>query len=185
MLTTNLLPANDKKTITLVKTARLMRVAAFATTSLLIANAVFLLPTFLPLLFERRELKRELSTGKEAREKFQTNTRFQEMKKLSAAVKETRSHISRPQYTSRILDAIVEHGVAGIAVETITVTETGAISITGRAATRKALIDFEEKFKASEYMENISSPLSNIIRESNISFTMQGNLKPAILEKAK
>lgn len=185
MLTTNLLPENDKKTISLVKTARLMRVIAFAMASLLIANAVFLLPTFLPLLFERRELRRELVTGKEAREKFQTNTRFQEMKKLSGAVKEIRSYISHPQYASRILDAIADHGIAGIFVETVTVSEAGAVSITGRAATRKALIDFEEKFKASEYMENISSPLSNIIRESNISFTMQGNLKPAIVEKAK
>ena len=181
MLTTNLLPAEDKKIISLARGARLSVAAAIAVSAILISNAVFVLPTLLPLLYEKTELSRELETGKETQNKFQTSDRQREVRLLTTIIKEIRSHISRPQYASKILAELSGLENAQIKIRTITVAESGAVSITGNAATRKALLDFESALKASPYFTEITSPLSNIIRESNINFSIQGKLKEGLI----
>lgn len=181
MLTTNLLPQEDKKTIELVKTAKLSRTAAVFVCGLLVINAVLVLPTLLPLLFERKELKREFATGQEAQQKFQVSARSKELRVLAATLREIRVYASQPHYPSKILDTLANHGNAGISLETITVAETGGVILNGKADTRKALLEFESTLRNSPYLADISSPLSNVIRESNISFSIQGNLKPGLM----
>ncbi|KKW18448.1 MAG: hypothetical protein A2131_01600 [Candidatus Sungbacteria bacterium GWC2_49_10] len=181
MLTTNLLPQEDKKTIELVKAAKLTRAAAVFICGFLVANAVLVLPTLLPLLFERKELKRELATGQEAQQKFQVSARSKELKALAATLREIRVYASQPHYPSKILDTLANHGNAAISLETITVTQTGDVLLNGKADTRKALLEFESTLRNSPYLNDITSPLSNIIRESNISFSIQGNLKPGLM----
>jgi|SRR3989338_6586838 len=183
MLTTNLLPQKDKKTIELVKTAKIPRIAAVFICGLLVANAVLVLPTLLPLFFERTELKRELATGQEAQKKFQVSARSKELKALAATLREIRIYASQPHYQSKILDALANHKNAGISLETITITEAGGVLLNGKADTRKTLLEFENALKNSPYLDTISSPLSNVIRESNINFSIQGNLKPGLMGK--
>lgn len=185
MLTTNLLPKEHQKTLELAKTARLTFIAAMLLIGILIANLVFLLPTLLPLLYGRRELSRELQTGKEAQEKFQVHMRATELREVSGSIRDIRGYISKPRYVSKILTLLTTNASPGIAVEMASVAHTGDISITGTAATRKALLDFETLLKNSTYVEDISSPLSNIIRETNIRFTLQGKLKQEVIETAQ
>lgn len=184
MLTTNLLSPDDKTIIGLAKAAKLIRIIAIFSCGLLITNAVFILPTLLPLAFERKELVRELATGKETQQKFQVSEHAKELKAVSMAAREIRTYISKPRYSSKIIDAFGNTGIPGISLETITVTETGELILNGRAATRNALLDLEAALKRSPYIDSISSPLSNIIRESNISFSIKGTLKPNILDGA-
>ena len=183
MLTTNLLPTENKKTIELVKTAKLSRTAAVFICGLLVANAIIVLPTLLPLFFERTELKRELATGQEAQKKFQVSARSKELKALTTTLREIRIYTSQPHYPSKILDTLANHKNAGISLETITITETGGVLLNGKADTRKALLEFEGTLRNSPYLADITSPLSNIIRESNINFSIQGNLKPGLMGK--
>lgn len=166
-----------------MKTAKIFRLAAVFICGLLVANAVLVLPTLLPLSFERKELKREFATGQEAQQKFQVSARSKELRALAATAREIRTYISQPRYQSKILDALSNHGNAGVFLETITITQTGEVLLNGKADTRSALLEFESTLRNSPYLANISFPFSNIIRESNISFSIRGNLKPGLMEK--
>ena len=182
MLTTNLLPIEDKKTISLIKGVRLSVIGALTVLTLAVSNAVFVLPTLLPLIYEKRGLTRELETGKEGQEKFQASARQSEVRRLSNTTREIRAYISKPQYTSKILIDLAKLENSQIDLSTITLTDTGSFTITGRAATRKALLDLESALKEFPYFRDIASPFSNIIRESNISFTISGKIKEELFK---
>ncbi len=185
MRTTNLLPKSDQTTISLLRTARTIRLAAFAVSTLLVINGVLVLPTYLPLAFEKEEIARAFETETKAQQKFQVSESLKELQNLSRVTREIRSYMSRPHYSSPILTSVFENGIPGISIESITVSDNGAIAINGRASTRDALLRFEEKFKTSSFFEKISFPLSNIIRETDIIFSIQGTVKPEFIENLR
>lgn len=50
------------------------------------------------------------------------------------------------------------------------------IEIMGLAKTREGLLKFQDNLEKSEYFENVTSPISNIISPENINFTIEARL---------
>lgn len=50
--------------------------------------------------------------------------------------------------------------------------QTKEIQISGRAKTRQALLDYQQKLNASAYLEKVEIPLSTLLEKENIDFTI-------------
>lgn len=179
MLTTNLLPIEDKKLVRLEEARRLILFFAGGFVAVFVVSSVLLSPSFLPLFFERRELERSLQLEEEAGRALGvagTRTRLSDLRMVISSVK---LFVSRTTGASQILEEFWQQSRDGVQLSNVTLKKGGEAILTGTAQKRSDLLRFEKILRDSGKFQDLSSPLSNIIRETNINFTLQGKLKPA------
>lgn len=87
-----------------------------------------------------------------------------------------KNSVSLPAEISKLFNSIFSKGT-GIIINEMIIQKKENLIINGMASTRKSLLEFEKKLRDSSHIQNLSSPLSNIIKETNINFTLQGKLK--------
>lgn len=79
---------------------------------------------------------------------------------------------------SAFIDQVIEEKIAGIHLTSFAWTRQPknnrlSLSISGIADTRKALIDFEARIKESGHFADVTLPVSNLAKESNINFQIR------------
>lgn len=76
-----------------------------------------------------------------------------------------------------IVAAITKHQSAAIAVESIELLDLGTaeemITVRGSSRTREGLRAFTDALSAGGFFENVSLPLSNFVKETDIPFTLE------------
>lgn len=177
MLTTNLLPIGQKKAIAREELRRLIRFVALEIGFVLLIGATFLLPSFLPLRFEQRELDRAYALEEEAASGLKVKEISARSKTLGVLLASIRNATEESGRASSLLTGIVAKEFSGITLSRVMIRKNGEVLLAGIAATRKNLLDFESALRDSGLFQDISSPLSNIIREQNINFAMEGKFK--------
>jgi|SRR6185369_5322345 len=76
-----------------------------------------------------------------------------------------------------LLDKLVPDGVT---VDTLS-TKEYAVSLSGKAATRENLLEFDDNMKHSECAEDVNVPLSNLFSQEDIVFQVDFKIKPECL----
>ncbi|MBI2122465.1 MAG: hypothetical protein HYT98_05130 [Candidatus Sungbacteria bacterium] len=178
MLTINLLPSAEKEGVWHEETQRIIR---FFTTGILSACAlaiVLIFPIYFSLLLEERELERSLNVEEAASRNLNIDAELQKIRTAENRIKLIRDFISTPATASTMLEKFFENTGSGITLISLTVKKQGDVAITGIATTRRNLLRFEKTLRDASMFQDISFPISNIVRETNINFTMQGKLKP-------
>lgn len=178
MLTINLLPTEEKKIVKLEETRRLILFFAGGLVGVFIIGSALLSPSFLPLYLERSELERSLRLEEEARAALKVDEVFGRIHRFESAISSVRNFTRVSPRASEILEELLAHAGSGIALDNVTVKKGGETVLTGMAQGRRDLLQFEKNLRDSDKFQEISSPLSNIVRETNINFTLQGRLKP-------
>lgn len=176
MLTTNLLPHKEKRMIQLEEARRTVRVLTVGTVVMFLVGSVFLLPSYLPLALEEGELARLLTLEEQASRALGVDAINVELRNVQSRVRSLQAFLSEPQRASVLLAGFLETGT-GVNVVSLNLKQDGSFSVNGVAATRRDLLDFEKALRDSGRFETLSSPLSNITRESRITFVIQGKLK--------
>ena len=176
MFSANLLPPNEKRMVAREEWRRVIRViGAFGLAAILIGS-VLLTPSYIPLLFEIQSLGREHDLEQEASRIFELDVIRREVGEISRALDVVkRAALGRP-HTRQLFDAVVRDA-SGITTTSFTVRDAVSVSVEGKAALRGDLLAFEQMLRESGLFREISSPLSNIIRQADISFTLTGTLK--------
>ncbi len=176
MLTTNLLPEQEKKAIWLEESRRLILFfTGFVVVELVIVSFL-LLPAYLPLVMQRRGLEESLRLEEEAAEHFQVKKTLVALRETVAEINLLKAQTLAPAKASEILDQFLSSG-SGITIAFFGIKSDGEVVLNGTAAARKDLLQFEKTLRESNKFEDITSPLSNIIRENNINFSIRGKLK--------
>ncbi len=178
MLTTNLLPLKQKKDLRLEEIRRLLHFFTAALFGVLVLAIFFLVPSFVELLFEKRELTRLTLLELEANRRLKIEDILGEIKNLQTSIETVRSRILKPAIATETLELLNRHAARGLTLISVSVKKDGNFFLTGIAPTRSLLLDFEKSLRDSGRFQEISSPLSNIVKETNINFTLQGKLKP-------
>lgn len=142
----------------------------------LIFASVLLLPSFLPMFFEQRELQRFIKLEDENYKKLKIDQTVKEVKSLNGRLASIKSFIQTSSQTSMLIEEIKQMAGPNISIRQINLSDGGAVSISGTALGRKELLLFEDELKKSGHFDKISSPLSDIIRGA-ASFTIQGLLR--------
>lgn len=155
---------------------RLIRFFGMGIAGAFLGASALLLPAYLPVAFERRELARALVLEKEVSEKL-TGASIGSLRTLRSHVEAVRSLSLGAGAASRIFNDFFA-GAEGVRFQTIRIQKDGTFALSGFARTRKELLNFEKAFRASGKFQEIFFPLSNIVQESNINFSAQGVLKP-------
>jgi len=154
---------------------RVIRFFASALCAILIVGIVLLFPSYLTLFLQKRDLERALSLeeGASARlriaEAVVESRAFQYRLETIKALRDTPSPFSS-------LWSMFFSGQGAIVVQHLTVEKGGEFSLNGFASTRTDLLNFEKRLRESEMFQDISSPLSNIVRGTNINFVIQGKV---------
>ncbi|MBI2640412.1 MAG: hypothetical protein HYW91_00825 [Candidatus Sungbacteria bacterium] len=179
MFTINLLPQEEKRLVRLEEARRIIRFFAGGLISVLFIGSALLAPSFLPLFLERRELERSLQLEKEAGQALNVAEATARLRAFKSALFSIKAFVQTPPRASEILEDLFRQSRDGITIVNITIKKGGDVILTGTAESRDNLLRFEKNLRDSGKFQEISSPLSNIIRETNINFTMKGKLKPA------
>lgn len=74
---------------------------------------------------------------------------------------------------SHVLEGVARATPEGIRFEQLGVNITGKIIIRGIAPTRSEVLEFQNALEDLEYFTEVSSPLSNILQKTNVSFSFE------------
>lgn len=179
MLLTNLLPPEEKKMLHLEQSRRMIQFFCFTTTAVLSMGLVFLLPSYFNLWFQIKNSARALQSKQEAARELEAQKTLERVQRFQAVLASVQAFahggagFAEPiEYFFRTAETY------GALVTSITLKRDGSINVAGVGATRRGLLDFEKALRASNRLQNISFPLSNIIEERNAHFTLQARLRP-------
>lgn len=138
---------------------------------------LFLAPSLLATRLAEWEFIRSLTAEDQAAGRDTTRKTISEARSVREAITEVRSSAVQPPRASAILGRFFAAG-EGISVTSLLIRRDGTLALGGHAANRTYLLGFEERLRSSGRFHEITFPLSNIVRERDIEFTVQGKLKP-------
>ena len=138
---------------------------------------VMLLPSLLLTRLATADLSRSLALEEESARHGSTGTIIARMRASRDALRELRSYAAESPRASQLLERFIAPG-QGITIVSFSIRNDGTAVVNGHAAVRADLLHFEETLRASNRFYEITSPLSNITRDRNIQFTVQGRIKP-------
>ena len=178
MLNTNLLPAQEKKNFVYEQWRRLILVLGGALAVGLAIGIVFVTPSYLPLFFQQRELERRLEIEQSAYQALRPRETEEQAKTIDLRVRKLKNAGAKPPAASRIFKTLLSGTASGITISSFSVEKNRNLALAGQASTRQDLLNFEQTLRASGRFEEIASPLSDIIQERAINFSMRGRAKP-------
>ena len=176
MLTTTLLPQSYKDTLNREHARRMIQFLALGFSCVLILGSVFLLPSYFTLTLVRTEAERALAIEESAAEAFRVRERMAEVEALRVNIEALNAFVKKPKTASDTLMLFLTPR-PGIAITQLVIAPGGKVTLRGNAATRRELLNFEAALRTEGALQELSSPLSNIIRETAITFSIEGTLK--------
>ena len=176
MLTTDLLPEAEKKLIRLEVFRRLISFFTTLVVVVCISIASFLASLSFSVFFSLNELERSLEIEKTASEQMKVNGILEKASALTLTLNSIKDVLSHSQGVSATVESILRDAVQ-ISVISLTLNSNGNVVLQGFARTRNELLGFEQKLRESGHFQEIMFPLSSIVREYNINFTMRAVLK--------
>lgn len=176
MLTVNLLPPKEQYHIRLGRKRRIIVFFGVLASAVFVSGTALLLPSYLFSRVHARALARNLGVEEDAASRNRAHEKASALRKSAAEVAKVRAFIAARQNAGDLLENFLRPD-RGITIEAVTITKNGEVAIRGIAAARADLLAFERALRDSNVLESADIPLSSIIRESNIRFTVQGMLK--------
>lgn len=177
MLTINLLPPEAKRELRLEEWRRAVALIGAGTTAVLIVGTALLAPSYLYPALQRGELERRLAIEGQRTEAMRLDEAARQSREIETLIQAVRA--SRIGTSGRIFRTIVRETTAGIRITSFAIQNRTETTLTGVAQTREDLLAFEKTLRDSGAFEEIVSPLSDIIRDANINFSMRGKLTSA------
>ncbi|TSC69436.1 MAG: hypothetical protein G01um101466_33 [Parcubacteria group bacterium Gr01-1014_66] len=183
MSATNLLPPAQKKDIRIEEWRRAIRYIGVVTLCTGILGITFLLPSYFDLIFRKDDTDRMLAQQKMAIADPDISKIRKRVNVLSDQFNGLAQILTRPQHVSDLLDYFFLRLPPTVSLASVVLKKNGQMEFTGTATTRNDLLAFEEILRKSGMFQEILSPISNIIRERDIQFTLKGIPKKSSQKK--
>lgn len=177
MLKANLLPADEQQAVNQEQTRRLIWFFSVIVSCCVAIAIVLLFPSYLTVLYREQEVADSLDIEKNAFEKLGIKGALLEIKNLKQSMGMIQNALKDESSSSQLLSALLDSGGERVVIQTISVDANGSVSLTGRSQTRDDLLAFEEVLKNSGRLQKITLPLEDIVKDTNISFTVQAEIK--------
>ena len=177
MLNTNLLPKEEKRLMWFEEVRRIVVFFTILTTIVFIIGSSLLLPSYFVFFLQQQEFARLVKAEEEASLGLKVSETLLASKKVSSSMAVLKEFLSGPQKATTIFESLLEIITPPLVITGIEVKNTGEATLTGIAAARLELLNFEKRLRDSGLFQEISFPISNIVREANIDFVMRGKIK--------
>ena len=175
-MTTNLLPENYRSELKLERIRRLAVVSGLAVFAVVVVNIILLSPLFIFFVSTENELMRHLTAVKQSPAFLLTTEIETEIAELNSEINSLGTRDHSPEIARAIL-SILERRPAGIKISNIVFSsavpnrnQAPQISISGTASTRESLINFADSNKTSGFFKKVYSPISNLLKETNLDY---------------
>ncbi|OGZ45606.1 MAG: hypothetical protein A3J54_00795 [Candidatus Ryanbacteria bacterium RIFCSPHIGHO2_02_FULL_45_13b] len=170
----NLLPPEDQKRIGYKRLILFFTYIHAGTFIILIIGNTLLLPTYFFLFFQNRgtnELLAAQQQTMETKEDREIESRIQQANTTLAYLKTTYA-FTQDSLVASVTDTIVK-APPGITFMFLSFEkETSKMTLRGHAPARNDLLQFITALRAHPSFHDIESPVENILRDKNISFTL-------------
>lgn len=177
MLNINLLPAEEKRLVWFEESRRIVLFFALGIAAIFATSSILLLPSFLAFYLEKQELGRSIQLEEEASRRLKVSDILTASRKINLAIASIKEFSSDSSKADSLLENMLG-SADSVVLANIGIKKTGDVILSGIAPARLDLLNFEKKLRSSGIFQEIYFPLSNIIREVNINFIMQGKLNP-------
>lgn len=173
MLNLNLLPPSEKTDLAYELRARAVTGVGFAFVAASLISLVLILPTWFFVEFQRSDVVRaeELSRKQEEQSGI---TRTEELIRTANRISETvKANLTNRARPSPIIEVVLRELPREISLTTIQYkSQAKELSVSGLSPTRDAFLAFTRGLKTQPEIKDVSSPISNVIHESDIRFSL-------------
>lgn len=171
----NLLPLEKQEIIYKEKRRRFLMAFGLGFAFVLFWGFILALPSFFYLTSKERELSRELKALEDSRILKDVKSIEEEIQNLSQKLTLEKQNRQKTQVPSVFLEKILSLKPQGLSINSLSYNQApaqSAVSIRGSAQKRSILIDFADKLKKEPLIKNVNFPITNILKETNIEFTI-------------
>lgn len=179
MLALNLLPPREKEKLVYVWRARALIVMASGFTVAFAVSFVLLLPTFFLLFFQKVETVRAVAIARETEERTGVKKRIEAIAQANRLGDVVRNHETTRGNLFGLFESLFRNVPAGIRVESVKFrSQARELTMHGFAPTRPELLLLLKNLEANPRIAKVSSPVTNLIREADIDFSVVVTLRP-------
>lgn len=178
MLTTNLLPLEEKRIVRLEEARRAVQFFAVASVVVLLFGVVLLLPSYLSSVVATRALAHLQELEKESAAHSNFSDVIAANRDAARIIAQVKTFVEIVPKAAPLLEKFLQ-SVPGITIEALSVRKEGIVTMQGIARTRTDLLGLEQSFREANLFDAFRVPLSSIVQEEDIRFTVQGTLKTA------
>lgn len=168
----NLLPAEARRELARERFGRLLMVVAVALLGLSISGAGLLFLTFVSLGPRQNELARELEVAKKSPALLRVEEVEGGIGKLNGMLRAFSRDLKRENKISHILEKVISARTSSVTINEINYTSPAEFNLSGRAGARNDLIKFIERIETSDFVDKVNSPISNLLEDRDIDFTL-------------
>ena len=180
----NLLPVEAKKQLAHDRFSRLLFVCGLIMLAIFFSGAALMFLAFVSLNLQKGELLREL----EAARKSPTLQRVEE---VEASIRKTNERLrifsrslGRENRISHILEAVIGYRQSTVSLEELTFSGPSEFRLKGVAGTRDDLLVFTRLLNSSDLIAKVNSPISNLLKDRNVEFSLTFTVLPDIINEA-
>lgn len=177
MLDTNLLPPEARKALWYEEQRKLVVFFVILMSGIFLAGFALIVPSYASIEAEESGLNDRLRFEEGVTEKLLVNQSVARIIGVKSEISKVRGYFENSGAGSEFLTDFLGRAGGGILVSYLSVAKDGVVTIQGRAATRRDLLAFEKQLRESSLLQDISFPLSSIVRDKDIDFSIQGKLK--------
>lgn len=170
--TLNLLPREDLRNISYEKLSRVGLGIHVLIAIMISTGAVLLLPTYFFLTFQEHDVVRQINITKQS-------TEIQRVEKAEAAIKAINEKVrllsstTLPEPAASYLTAVRTHTPANVSITRLSFSrKDNTVEVQGAAETREDFLRFVAALHTDPLFQEISSPISNILKERKLTFTV-------------
>jgi len=177
----NLLPYEDRKVIEREGFRRFLIIALFSISLVLFLGIVLMAPIYLMLRAQSSNLKTQEQFSLQGAPLDRLKKAEEEARKLNseaALIESASQNTSVPEIFQKIIEARPSGiSLRGFSFRRLAPANPGTIALEGNALTRENLSSFVTILEGSGLFAKVDSPVSNILKKTNISFSLNLILK--------
>lgn len=178
MLNLNLLPPKEKKALMYEVRARAALVMGGFLGAALVIFLILLLPTLFFLVFQKAEIVRSVEIERQRHEQISLQDRKNQVRQMNDIAVATARHLSDSKSIFELFQSIIVSVPAGIHIDAIRFDwDESTIDINGFSPTRAIFLAYVNALDNHPLLEEVSSPVANLVRENDITFTISASIR--------
>ena len=173
MLNLNLLSKNDLQNVKFEEWRRLVVFIFSASLTAIFFFVAILLPVYFFSLAEKKSVLDEMKRFESGASVSGVKSIEAEVASLNRFYKEIIQKGEPNRRLSLMIDRLISDSAGKISFFSVSYRKEKEVAMTGFAPIRQDLISFEKKMNEYEVLKEVSSPVSNLIKEANINFSLR------------
>ncbi|MBI4132879.1 MAG: hypothetical protein HY473_02235 [Candidatus Sungbacteria bacterium] len=180
MLNLNLLPPQEKINLAYEMKARALRAVSMWLVGIFIIFAVLLLPTIFLLGFQKREVGRSVELELRSQERSGVAGELKAIQEINRLASVVAKHANTRELLFPVFEDIVRDIPSAIRLQAMRFRSSSQeMTLEGYAPTRASLLELLRALEMDPRIGKVSSPVANLIPESNITFSVVATVKRA------